>query len=293
MGKPRPVEPQPSTSTFWRRRELPGVELWCTPQSDELLNVVFPGFALTSSSGPPGRWMEFQYRANRGHARGDDVAMIEPDEPIQQLASSGPMRLTLLTVSSEYVRDVVSHEGSDEPLHLKAVLEVKGALYPLLGRLAHLLRDPGADPLDTEHLARTLIRAAFATLGEDRPRLPAIGCTRAVRRALDLVRSQFASQLTLAIIAREAGVSRSYLERTFAQMVGVPVHQYVKGIRVARAMALMSRGSTAADAAAAVGFVDQAHMTNVFRERMGFTPGQYRRQVSGGRQDVEGPRHTR
>jgi len=225
--------------------------------------------------------MEFRYRANRGQARGDDVAMLEPDEPIRQLASSGPMRLTLVTVTPEYVRDVVSDDGSDKPIHLKAVLESEGALHPLLDRLACLLRDPRADLLDTEHQARTLIRAAFTTMGEERPRIPALGCARAVRRALDLVRDQFASRLTLASIAGQVGVSRSYLERSFTQMVGVPVHQYVRSIRVARALALMSRGSTAADAAAAVGFVDQAHMTSVFRKQVGFTPGQYRRGTRG------------
>jgi len=281
MSTPRATGPQPATSAFWRKRELPAVELWCTPQSAELLSVVFPGYALTSSSGPESRWMDFRYRARKDQARGDDVAVLEPDEPIRQLASSGPMRLTLVTLTREYVREVVSDDGSDKPIHLKTVLESQGALYPLLERLARLLRDPAADPLDTEHHARTLIRSAFTTMGEERPRVPAVGCAREVRRALDLVRDGFASRLTLAIIAQEVGVSRSYLERSFAQMVGMPVHQYVRGIRVARALALMSRGSTAADAAAAVGFVDQAHMTSVFRKHMGFTPGQYRRQVSG------------
>jgi AraC-like DNA-binding protein len=281
MSRSRAIEPEPNGSMFWRKRELPGVELWVTPRSADLLKAVFTGYALTSSSGAEGRWMEFRCRASNGRARDNDVAMLEPDEPIEQLASSGPMGITVLTVTSEYVRDVVRGEGSDKPIHLKAVLESKGALYPLLERVASVLRDPGADPLDTEHHARTLIRAAFATMGEERPRIPAVGCARAVRKALDLIRSEFASRLTLASIAHEAGVSRGYLERSFAEMVGVPVHQYVKGIRVARAIELMSRGSTAADAAAAVGFVDQAHMTTVFRKRMGFTPGQYRRQVSG------------
>jgi AraC-like DNA-binding protein len=283
MSRPRAVGPQPDTSTFWRKRELPGVELWCTPRSADLLRAVFPGYALTSSSGPAGRWMDFRYRASRGRARGDDVAMLEPDEQIHQLASSGPMRLTLLTVTSTYARDVARGEGSDKAIHLNAVLESKGALYPLIDRLAGLLRDPHSDPLDTEHHARTLIRAAFATMGEERPRVPAVGCARAVRRALDLVRSEFASRLTLTNIAREAGVSTAYLERSFTQMVGTPVHQYVKGIRVARALELMSRGCTAADAAAAVGFVDQPHMTTVFRKRMGFTPGQYCRQINRAR----------
>jgi AraC-like DNA-binding protein len=282
MSTPRELRPQPNTSTFWRKHELPGVELWCTPPSAELMSVAFPGYALTSSAGPAQRWMQFRYRASKGQARGNDVAMLEPDEPIRQLASSGAMRLTLLTVTPEYVRDVIGGEGSDKPVHLKAVLESPGALYPLLDRVACLLRDPRADPLDTEHQARTLLRAAFATMGEERPPIPAVGCARAVRRALQLVRDEFASRLTLEIIAREVGVSRSYLERGFAQMVGVPVHQYVRGIRVTRALALMSRGSTAADAAAAVGFVDQAHMTRVFRKHVGFTPGQYRRRASGG-----------
>jgi AraC-like DNA-binding protein len=46
--------------------------------------------------------------------------------------------------------------------------------------------------------------------------------------------------------------------------------------RVARARTLLRAGTPPADVAAALGFTDQAHLTRVFRDAMGTTPGRYR-----------------
>ena len=47
--------------------------------------------------------------------------------------------------------------------------------------------------------------------------------------------------------------------------------------RVARARELLRGGLPLADAAHAVGFADQAHMTRVFKQVYGSTPGVFRK----------------
>ena len=56
---------------------------------------------------------------------------------------------------------------------------------------------------------------------------------------------------------------------------GLPIHQFLKRVRIARALALLRQGERPASVARAVGFADQPHLTRVFRSELGFTPRQY------------------
>ena len=47
--------------------------------------------------------------------------------------------------------------------------------------------------------------------------------------------------------------------------------------RAERARVLIREGRTLATAAAECGFVDQSHLTRVFRRQFGFTPGAWRK----------------
>ncbi|HYM70106.1 MAG TPA: helix-turn-helix transcriptional regulator, partial [bacterium] len=66
-----------------------------------------------------------------------------------------------------------------------------------------------------------------------------------------------------------------HLCRTFHREVGLPPHAYQTQVRVERARSLLRNGVPIAEAAAAVGFYDQAHLTRQFKRVIGVTPGQY------------------
>ena len=51
---------------------------------------------------------------------------------------------------------------------------------------------------------------------------------------------------------------------------------------MARAQALLQQGLPPAEAALEVGFADQSHLCNAFRQRTGLTPGQYRKAFQEG-----------
>jgi AraC-like DNA-binding protein len=90
-----------------------------------------------------------------------------------------------------------------------------------------------------------------------------------------VVEQRFAERLTLDDLARETGFSKFYLERSFNERYGLPIHQFLKRVRIARALALLRQGERPASVARAVGFADQPHLTRVFRSELGFTPRQY------------------
>lgn len=96
---------------------------------------------------------------------------------------------------------------------------------------------------------------------------------RRLRQALSYIEDNLNRDLSLAEIAREAGVSVSHLKTTFRQMTGLPVHRYVIQRRVERARALLSQGSLSiSQVAQEAGFAHQSHLANHMRRILGCSP---------------------
>lgn len=87
---------------------------------------------------------------------------------------------------------------------------------------------------------------------------------------------------SLTDLARLAGLSKYQVLRRFARCYGLTPHEWLLQLRTERAQALIRRGSTLADAAAGAGFADQSHMTRVFMQHAGYTPGAWQRGVGRG-----------
>ena len=87
--------------------------------------------------------------------------------------------------------------------------------------------------------------------------------------------------LSLAALARRAGMSPSCFSRWFRAQTGVTPHAYVVEARIEGAKALLrSSDLPLLDVALAVGFSSQSCLNVSFRRRAGMTPADYRRQVS-------------
>ena len=90
--------------------------------------------------------------------------------------------------------------------------------------------------------------------------------------------------------AESGGVAAAaaYLEAHVQQQVTLDALAGAAGLgkyrllRVARAQALLQQGLPPAEAALEVGFADQSHLCNAFRQRTGLTPGQYRKAFQEG-----------
>ncbi len=78
-------------------------------------------------------------------------------------------------------------------------------------------------------------------------------------------------------LAREAGVHRVHLARTFRDHFGVPVTRYSRRVRVQSALTMLASGTLPlAQLAAESGFADQSHLTREVRAAVGTTPGAIR-----------------
>jgi AraC family transcriptional regulator len=95
---------------------------------------------------------------------------------------------------------------------------------------------------------------------------------------LDQIDAELAGALTVAALARTAGLSRFHFIRSFKQATGQSPYHYVLSQRVARARALLQSGDTPIEQIAiSVGFSDHAQFSRAFRKLNGTTPRDFRK----------------
>ncbi|WP_202916293.1 helix-turn-helix transcriptional regulator [Paenibacillus mesophilus] len=90
-------------------------------------------------------------------------------------------------------------------------------------------------------------------------------------------------------IADTLGVSRSYLSRYFKDQTGIPLMQYVDGIRMTKAKELLIRTDLKIkEIVEQVGLTDPNNFFRKFKKREGVTPLEYRSARGSGREGASG-----
>jgi len=101
---------------------------------------------------------------------------------------------------------------------------------------------------------------------------------RHLLRAKDLADEHFAEPLTVADLARAAGLSPSQFSREFRRCFGETPHQYLVTRRLERAAALLrTTDRSVADICLAVGWQSIGSFTTSFGRIHGMAPFEYRR----------------
>lgn len=102
-------------------------------------------------------------------------------------------------------------------------------------------------------------------------------------RVQERLHASLESPVTLAELARQAGVHRARLSRAFRAHFGCSVGDYHRQVRIAWAADEIARNTmTLAEISVRAGFADQSHFCRVFRRLTGLTPRQYRDAHAGG-----------
>lgn len=101
------------------------------------------------------------------------------------------------------------------------------------------------------------------------------------RRARDLMRKHLATGIYLEEVAKACHLSLSAFIKGFRKSMGVAPHQWLLLQRIEHAIELMqSQSLSLVDIALSCGFTDQSHFTRIFTQKMGMSPGAYRRSCS-------------
>lgn len=96
-------------------------------------------------------------------------------------------------------------------------------------------------------------------------------------RARAVLEERMTDPPTLEQLAAELGTGPFALLRAYRDVYGMPPHAWLTDARVHRARSLLDVGVPPAEAAIAVGFTDQSHLTRHFGRVIGVPPGAYQR----------------
>lgn len=180
-------------------------------------------------------------------------------------------RLLLISIESGTLNRITAHTNTlDRPREIRSVASVW-----LMQRLcAEFRHDDPLVPVSLEGiLLEILAEAARNSPVFDR----SAGIPRWLRVARDHIESNFLRSLSLAEIARVAGVHRVHLAREFRRYFSTSVGELLRRRRVEHACRLVSTTrDPLADIAIACGFSDQSHFCATFRHHVGVTPGRFR-----------------
>lgn len=157
---------------------------------------------------------------------------------------------------------------------------VRGPLVWLALRLHREFRcQDAASALAMEGLALELIagtdREVSATGRSQKP-------PRWLAAARDAAFERCTEDLTVATLAREAGVHPAHFARAFRAAYHCSVGEFVRRARIERACERLSREDVSvARVASDLGFYDQSHFTRTFKRIVGLAPSQFVHRLEG------------
>jgi two-component system response regulator YesN len=136
----------------------------------------------------------------------------------------------------------------------------------LLGARDYLIK-----PLTLEDVEKVLSRLMPAREAEvPPPQHPA------VRKALEMIRQNYAKRIGLEELSEQLQMTSEYLSYLFRRDVGVTFSTYLRNYRIERACELMKSGDASTyELAQSVGFSDAKYFCRVFRQVTGQSSGEY------------------
>ena len=179
-----------------------------------------------------------------------------------------------LYLSDEKLRSAFSeiHDCDARRLHLAEENFVDKP--KVAGPLAELAR---AARLDDTLRAETAVAELIGRLPGRAVRVSGGLPHHVLRRVEAYIEANLAGVIHLEDLARLAGMSGFHFHRMFRLARGCPPHDWITQHRVRRAKTLLRAQTPIAEVAVDTGFSSQSHLTRVFRDQTGRTPGQYRR----------------
>jgi len=221
-----------------------------------------------------------------------DVEALYPDDYIMPPEDDGPATLRLgegdplVRIYCGFLSAVSHRNPVLDRLPPVVVLQPDGpscawidASMRFAAEAAH--NDPSAVGKLAELMFAQAIRI-YLDGDEDARRLAAALADPPLARALDYIHANFASDVDVEAVAREAGLSRTVLGERFVAVMGEPPIRYCARYRMRRAAELLEAGSSAAEAGYAVGFTSDAAFARAFKREYGKPPAEWARETRSG-----------
>lgn len=96
--------------------------------------------------------------------------------------------------------------------------------------------------------------------------------------ALKYIEDHYCDPVTIQEIADHLGINRSYLHRIFKAFTGVSIQSYLLDYRIRQACILLRNTDLSVRVIAhSVSFIDPLYFSRIFRQKMGMSPSEYRK----------------
>ncbi len=199
--------------------------------------------------------------------------------------SPGPLQTVHLHLRQQLLCRTAEELGCHAPTRLNLVRR-GGFQDPLMSQIGFALRrelalQAPSGKLYAETAARMLavhLLRHYTSTPVDIPEQTQGLTSQQMRRVMGFLAEHLHEDLSLETLAEQSGFSAYHFARLFRQATGESPHQFVLRQRVRQAQRLLRETDLPpAHIAAACGFANQSHLTQVFKRYFGHTPHAYRR----------------
>lgn len=120
--------------------------------------------------------------------------------------------------------------------------------------------------------------AAYLTGGQSRQKK---GKSSVVHDVSEYISAHFCEQITLEDLAERFFISESYLSRSFKDIIGVGITEYINILRIRKSRELLEDSRlSVSEISQAVGFESASYFGRVFQKHLALSPSQYRKDIS-------------
>ncbi len=257
--------------TIVRPPELPGLEMQRITNSARKWTIYHSSFDFCSSTRVSGE-IDWRYRHQTSGMNPDVLGVLVPGEMHRVTRVDGDADYLLMLVEPSAMARFLDDENCrllySARHHLEG-LRLGAKLSELWGAVTDRVRDT----LRIEGLMSEFLLSISQQSGA--PNIAPKSRSESILMVRDFLHDNYQRNVTLEECAKLTGTSKFHLHRSFVADLGIPPHQYLSAIRISRARDLLRSGSRPAEVAGLTGFCDQSHLTRVFAEIVGVTPGTY------------------
>ncbi|MBN9220636.1 MAG: helix-turn-helix transcriptional regulator [Mesorhizobium sp.] len=245
-----------------------------------------PGFAVIvylSSIAKMEGWIDGRHVNYPEVSPGDVVLLDLEASPIAHLHQ--PVEFLRLQISRRTLDDIAYDFGERPPGDLRTVLG--GVHDPILYGLSSALEAKAVhygsnDQLFADQVALAFHAHIIRAYAHGRTPAKIVGglAPWQMQQAREMMLANLGGDVAIADIAHACGLSVSYFARAFRQSMGVPPYKWLMSERIRKAKTLLGQSRLGiSEVALACGFVDQSHLTRVFRATVGQTPHRWREEL--------------
>ena len=102
----------------------------------------------------------------------------------------------------------------------------------------------------------------------------------AVKRIKEIIKQKYSEHITVASIASEINFSAKQTHRIFSQATGKSIFEYLTDYRMDMAKKLLLENKSIDDVVYLVGYRDRTYFSEIFKERTGMTPAEYKKKTN-------------